>query len=503
MIQSSLFRRHFLMVIGVLGFFVLWGLLVNHWLMKVTRENRPPPPLNTARFLAAFANGDYVAALKKVEANMEPGGSRLSLWDHEGHQIYPTDRLVRWPRARPPGFMEGFRGPPPPEEELPAGGPDEKEVFHAPENHLPTEVFEQRMVGEPPSHVIVRLPGEPATYLLHEMRWKMPSGGLGGPWVPLGVLTVTILLGGLAALLVLYRSFDGMVALADQVITDLQNGNLKARFPIRRTDEIGRAMMRFNTMADEIERLVEQVRQIERSRMTLLQDLAHDLRTPVASLRTLIETLNIQREKLPHETQEEILRLAQAEVGYFEKLVEDLLFLARVGEPRYQVGHDRVNLAGLIREEGTNANSRSESSKSNIVVESRGPGGDPTIGADDVLEVHGDEQLLRRVLRNGIENAKSFAKSKVLLRWEIAADGKVDVFIEDDGAGFHADVIESFGERRISRRLEAQQDGRISLGLGSVIMKTVIRAHGGDLKAANESSLRPGGAQVQIRLPRT
>lgn len=495
MIKSSLFRRHFFMVIGVLGFFVLWGLLVNHWLMKVTRENRPPPPLNTARFLAAFANGDYVAALKKVEATMEPGGSRLSLWDHEGHQIYPTDRLVRWPRERPPGFMEGFRGPPPPDEDMPTGNPGEKDVFHAPESHLPKEVFEQRMVGDPPSHVIVRLPGEPSTYLLHEMRWKMPPGGPGGPWVPLGVLTVTILLGVLAALLVIYRSFDGMVALADQVITDLQNGNLKARFPIRRTDEIGRAMMRFNTMADEIERLVEQVRQIERSRMTLLQDLAHDLRTPVASLRTLIETLNIQREKLPADTQEEILRLAQAEVGYFEKLVEDLLFLARVGEPRYQVGHDRVDLARLIREEGTNANSRSESSRSNIVVECRGPEG-------PALEVLGEEQLLRRVLRNGIENAKSFAKSKVLLRWEVAADGKVDIYIEDDGEGFRADVIESYGERRISRRLEAQHEGRISLGLGSVIMKTVVRAHGGDLRAANESSLKPGGAQVQIRLPR-
>lgn len=494
MIKSAIFRKHFLVVIGVLGFFVLWGLMVNHWLMRITRENRPPPPLNTARFLAAFANGDYVAALKKVEAMTEPGGSRLSLWDHEGHQIYPTDRIVRWPRPQAPSWFPWPAPPPPRRDEPLLGAPGGPGAFRAPAPELPTEEFEQRMVGEPPSHVIVRLPGEPVTYLLHEMRWKQPPGG--GPWIPLGVLTVTILLGGLAALLLIYRSFDGMVALADQVITELQNGNLKARFPVRRTDEIGKAMMRFNTMADEIERLVEQVRQIERSRMTLLQDLAHDLRTPVASLRTLIETLSLQHEKLPRDTQEEILRLAQAEVGYFEKLVEDLLFLARVGEPRYQVGHERVDVARLVREEGTNANSRSESARGKIVVEARGPA-EPA-----PAEVLGDEQLLRRVLRNGIENAKSFAESKVLLRWENAADGKLDVWIEDDGAGFIPEVLESFGERRISRRLESQQDGRISLGLGSVIMKTVVRAHGGDLRAANGSSLKPGGAQVQIRLPR-
>lgn len=500
MIKSAIFRKHFLVVIGVLGFFILWGLLVNHWLMRMTRENRPPPPLNTARFLAAFANGDYAAALKKAESMTEPGGSRLSLWDHEGHQIYPTDRKIRWPKARPPGFWDGFRGPPAPpptDSEDTVDASLEPDPFHAPDRDLPSETFEQRMVGDPPTHVIVRLPGEPATYLLQEMRWKIPPGGPGGgPWIPVGVLVVTVVLGGLSALLLIYRSFDGMVALADRVITELQNGNLKARFPIKRTDEIGNAMQRFNTMADEIERLVEQVRHVERSRANLLQDLAHDLRTPVASLRTLIETLSLQRAKLPAETQEEILRLAQAEVGYFEKLVEDLLFLARVGEPRYQVGNDRVDLARLITEEGNNANSRSESSSGKIVVETSGP-----LGAG--AEVLGDEQLLRRVLRNGIENAKSFAKSKVLLRWDTSPDGKIDVFIEDDGAGFRADVLESFGERRISRRLEAEQEGRISLGLGSVIMKTVIRAHGGDLRAANASSMGAGGAQVHIRLPKS
>lgn len=499
MIKSAIFRKHFLLIIGVLGFFIVWGLLVNHWIMRLTVQNRPPPPLNTARFLAAFAEkGDYVGALKKVEATTEPGGTRLSLWNHEGHQIYPTNRRVRWPHGGRSGPL-GFWAPEPPGEDAgtqspPIGetGPTGTPAFTPDDPELPGEIFEQRMVGDPPSHVIVRLPGEPAVYLLNEMKWKAPPRG--GTWTPLIVLIITILLGALAALLLIYRSFDGMVALADQVITELQNGNLKARFPIRRSDEIGQAMMRFNTMAEEIERLVEQVRQIERSRMTLLQDLAHDLRTPVASLRTLIETLNLQRAKLPGETQDEILRLAQAEVGYFEKLVEDLLFLARVGEPRYQVGHDRVDIARLIREEGNNARSRAGSSPHKIEVEIR--------GADGAGEVLGDEQLLRRMLRNGIENAKSFAKSKVALRWEVAPDGKLEIRIEDDGPGFSSEVLESYGERRISRRLEQSQEGRISLGLGSVIMKTVVRAHGGELRASNDSSLGASGAQVHIRLPR-
>lgn len=458
MIRLTIFRKHFLLVMGVISFFLLWGLLVNNWLMRITMENRPPPPFNSARFLAAFANGDYVSALEKVEKNMEPGGSRLSLWDDKGHLLYPLHRDIKFPP------FEGL---------------------------LPQEVFEQRMLGEPPAYVLVRLPGEPAHYLLNEMKWRPHGPG----WSPLIVLMITILMGAGSALFLIYRSFDGMVALADQVITELQNGNLKARFPIRRQDEIGKAMMRFNTMAEEIERLVEQVRQIERSRMTLLQDLAHDLRTPVASLRTLIETYATQREKLSTETQDEILRLAQAEVGYFEKLVEDLLFLARVGEPRYQVGRDWVDLSRLMTEEGHNAMSRSESSASKLSIEYR-----PAGHQNEKVLVQGDEQLLRRMIRNAIENAKSFAATKVLLRWGRGSDGRAEIWIEDDGPGFTGEVIESFGERRISRRLDATQEGRISLGLGSVIIKTVARAHGGEVKASNESSLGRG-AQVLIRLP--
>lgn len=399
MINSAMFRKHLLVVVGVLAFFILWGVLVNHWLMKITMENRPPPPLNTARILAAFADGDYVAALKKVEKTTEPGGSRLSLWNAERQLIYPLDRKVELP-----SFVNG----------------------------LPEDVFEQRIAGDPPSHIVVRLPGEPVTYLMLEVRWKIARGP---GWSALIIMAITVLLGAGSALILIYRSFDGMVALADQVITQLQNGNLKARFPIRRNDEIGQAMKRFNTMAEEIERLVEQVRHIEHSRMSLLQDLAHDLRTPVASIKTLIETLSVQGPKLTPEIQSEILRLAEAEVGYFEKLVEDLLFLARVGEPRYQVGHEKVDLSVLINQEGKNALSRSESQASNLNIECQGPANWPSQSPGSV-EIHGDEQLLRRMLRNAIENAKSFAQGKVLIRWEIADAGRVDVFIEDDGPGF-------------------------------------------------------------------
>lgn len=535
MFSSTLFRKHFLLIIAVIAFFMAWGFVVNFWIMKITRGNRPPPPFNMAKMVVTFAkDGDYISVLQKMESGANPGMGRLSMWSAEGKLLYPT----KYHR-------------------------DRLEIT----TDFPTAPYEQKFVGDDPTMLIVVLPGEPRRYLVEEMRWGGPQvpqpagpppsgpsgmmsppgpppdfdpGGMGpepqlgppgagpgpqmmppggpprsssvsrmlnppgdfgprGPGMaPFVILVVTILMGAGAALVLIYRSFDGMVGLADHVISELQKGNLKARFPVTRKDEIGQAMMRFNTMADEIERLVERVRDVERSRMSLLQDLAHDLRTPVASLRTLLETVTVQKDKLSSETQDEILRLAQSEVLYFQHLVEDLLFLARVGEPRYQVGKDVVDLGALVQEEAHNANSRSESSATGVSVTAEVQ---PQF-EDQSLKVSGEAHLLRRMLRNAIENAKSFAGSKVVVRAVASGEGRISVLIDDDGPGFKPEMIESFGERRFSRRIEeGPHQGRISIGLGSVIIKTVAKAHGGDVRASNESSFGTG-ARVEIRLPR-
>ena len=166
---------------------------------------------------------------------------------------------------------------------------------------------------------------------------------------------------------ILFRSLRESVVLADSVLADLQGGNLKARFPVRSKDEIGRVMSRFNRMADEIERLVEQIRGVEKSRMALLQELAHDLRTPVASLKNLLETLDAYQLSEAKKSGEkdpvgvELVTLAIKEVEYFERLVEDLLVLAQVSEPRYRSGKDQVLFNELLEDEADGVGAAHES----------------------------------------------------------------------------------------------------------------------------------------------
>ena len=122
---------------------------------------------------------------------------------------------------------------------------------------------------------------------------------------------------------------------------------------------------------------------------------------------------------------------------------------------------------------------------------------------DHNISILGDAHLLRRMVRNALENAFSFAKTEVEVSLSIQHDGQVIITIVDDGPGLSEDALKSFGVRRMTRVLEKKKTGRLSVGLGSVIMKTVAHLHRGTVTIANRSSnsKKITGALVTMKLP--
>lgn len=336
----------------------------------------------------------------------------------------------------------------------------------------------------PAPYTVMRLKYEPARYLL--MKFRARSERRGQQFFPLFllVMSIMVLVGIAGALLMIFRSLREHVVAADHVITELHRGNLKARFPVARKDEIGSAMMRFNAMADEIERLVERLRSAESSRNNLLQELAHDLRTPVASLQSILESVFSAAVMEPDVA--ELAELARKEVDYMGHLVEDLLLLAQLSEPSYRPNRKAVDFLALLEEESDSIALR----KDGIALEK-------DFRVTEML-LGGDEHLFRRLVRNSLENAFSYAKKRVKVSAELTDAGVLRVAIQDDGPGFDADALAKFGERRGQRMIKKSQGGRLSLGLGSVIMKSVLTLHRGELRARNAPG---GGALVEFELP--
>lgn len=498
MIQTKLFRRHYAITALVVLLFLFLGFLISNAAMRYAFTRATPlmvrtvPHLFFAKLIDEGGPKLRLKTLKRVQELAEDSlPFQFAIIDSNGVDRSTGQKIpVDWERIEKP--LEPYEFAPlqilPKEETARRRSPP---LFSPPGPPPGGE-------GRGPRDGLIRFPGEPAEYLFVSRDLQLSSKPPAPPaWMSIltfGSFLLSVFLGVGFALFLLFRSLRQKAALADSVISELQSGNLKARFPITRMDEMGQAMSRFNKMADEIERLVERLRGAERSRMSLLQDLTHDLRTPVASMQNLLSTIRKGGDKMDPALRLELLSLSQRETDYIERLVEDLLTLAQVSEPRYQAGQEAVSVHDLLQDEAAHL-SKHGSGKS-IEVKTRLP-------EDEALTL-GDARLLHRLFRNAIENALSFAKTRIELFIESGTDGRLVIRVRDDGPGLSDEALKSFGERRISRVLERSKDGRLSIGLGSVIMKTVAEVHRGSIKASNRTDAqgRVTGAEIRIELPR-
>lgn len=115
----------------------------------------------------------------------------------------------------------------------------------------------------------------------------------------------------------------------------------------------------------------------------------------------------------------------------------------------------------------------------------------------------GDPFLIRRLYRNALENSFSFAKRELQIVFKTLFDNRVYLSIEDDGPGLSQEGLASFGYRRVTRKLDLLPNGRVSVGLGSVVMRAICEAYRGTIGIANryDSDKRVVGAKVEIVLP--
>jgi signal transduction histidine kinase len=480
-IQTHGFRKHYLTFTLVLLAFVGLGMAANlaifRLVERIASERQPKfaPESTVGRMVDAMADAiggeprekSRFAALRKIrEVNGDEFPLEMRLVDGSGQSLETSGltRPEKW---------------------------DEKNLPMRPYELLTLTASKE---PGPPLESVVRLPGSQEQFLY--LRRKIPAPPfpsrnlLPTPLVfALATLLASVLVGAGVSLWLLLRSFRTKAELADRVIAELQAGNLKARFPLDRIDEMGQTMIRFNRMADEIERLVERLRESERTRTNLLQELAHDLRTPVASLKNLLETLDSKGTTLAAGLHAELTALALKEVDYFERLVEDLLVLARIGGPHYRYARDPFDLRELVEEEVESIlTRRAPSEKDRIRVE---------FADGSEIPVVGDAHLLRRMIRNALENAYDFSSAKLRIELREREDGVALLEVRDDGPGFTDEQLKHFGTRRITRQLGSDRGGRISIGLGSVIMRTIAELHRGRMLAENTGH----GAKVLFELP--
>ncbi|NYD91836.1 sensor histidine kinase [Sphingomonas melonis] len=269
-------------------------------------------------------------------------------------------------------------------------------------------------------------------------------------------LIVVIVLGGLVAFgRTIARRFAETRRTVDAIIA----GDMQQRIAVTGSaDEFDRQAHAFNRMLDRIAELMDGLRNVS-------NDVAHDLRTPLARLRSRLATIAARADARTRDEVEQAIGECDAILA----MVGAMLRIAEIESGRRTAGFTRVDLAALVAEIGEAMAPVAEDSGHDLVV-----------AAGEAAAITGDPRLIEQALLNGIENALRHTPAGTRVTLGVAvADGCVWVRIGDDGPGIPADQRE-LALRRFGR-LEASRN-RPGHGLGLPLIAAIMRLHGGVLR---------------------
>ena len=250
-------------------------------------------------------------------------------------------------------------------------------------------------------------------------------------------------------------------------------GDLSARLPEGGQDEVADLSRRFNAAAERVQSLMASQAALLQSQKSLLANASHELRSPLARIRMAIELVGAQGSPA---ARAEI----QRNIAELDQLVDEILLASRLDAREADMGTvEPVDLIGLVAEESARAGAALELPD----------------GTGDII-VPGVAKLLRRAVRNLLENAARHGSAGQVSAGFSLADGHAELHVDDRGPGVPEAQRERIFEPFYRLPGASERDGGVGLGLA--LVRSIAVRHGGSAHCDN----RPGGgARFTLRLP--
>jgi two-component system, OmpR family, sensor histidine kinase ChvG len=261
-----------------------------------------------------------------------------------------------------------------------------------------------------------------------------------------------------------------------------------------RDDEIGHLSGAFRDMTKALYNRIEAIE-------SFAADVAHELKNPLTSLRSAVETLPIARTEESHQR---LLTVIKHDVQRLDRLISDISDASRLDAELARTDMEPVDLARIIATIVSMANQiQNDGIRVTLDIPSTGVDED---GRKTPLRVLGHDSRLGQVFNNLIDNARSFSPPEGCVRVTLrVAKGSVknslprdgfEVIVDDDGPGVPAAAFERIFERFYTDR-PSQGFGQNS-GLGLSISRQIIEAHAGRIQATNRQAQARGGGEPKV-----
>ncbi len=253
----------------------------------------------------------------------------------------------------------------------------------------------------------------------------------------------------------------------------------------------------FSGRGDEIEDLAAALRDMTDAlwlRMDAIErfaaDVAHEIKNPLTSLRSAVETAALVKEP---DRQKRLMEIILEDVGRLDRLISDISEASRLDAELSRARMEPTNLGmALSTLVDIYRSARGQDAKAKIRLKTKGD-----------LIVNGLEGRLGQVFRNLLDNALSFSPpGGVIEIFAFRENGFVEVTVDDDGPGFQDGKEAAVFERFYTERPEAEKFGLHS-GLGLSICKMIVDTHGGSItvETRKDETGRALGGRVTVRLP--
>ena len=272
----------------------------------------------------------------------------------------------------------------------------------------------------------------------------------------------------------------------------IAGGELDSEVKVEGHDEVAGLAWDFNQMARALERAAEREREMENARRDLIAAVSHDLRTPLASTRAMIEALADGVATDP-QTERRYLASASRELEHLSRLVDDLFELARIDAGVLELTLEEASLHDLISDTISGFQPQAEQKGVRLLGEVSG----------DIDPVLANPPRLQRVLHNLVSNALRHTPQDGTVARRAVPEGNVArVEVSDTGEGISAEDLPRVFERSFrgeQARTRPEKDDAPGAGLGLAIARGLIEAHGGTMDVESE----PGqGSRFRFTLER-
>jgi signal transduction histidine kinase len=338
----------------------------------------------------------------------------------------------------------------------------------------------QSQAGSGPEFVVLMLDGQ----IVHMQLPRPPRS----PWnlAPFGFFW-TLALVALAVALATYpiiRKLTRRLELLQNGVEKWGEGDLSIRVAEDGQDEVAFLAARFNHAAQRIENLVKSHESLLASQKSLLANASHELRSPLTRIRMGLELMG--KPSSPTFKNE-----IERNIAELDQLIEEILLASRLDAREADMGTiESVDLIGLAAEECARVGAELE-----VLTEGAPAAGGPESESASALPVQGITKLLRRVVRNLLENARRHAAGEIKV--SLSRTGKhAEIRVCDRGPGVPPELHERIFEPFYRLPGATERDGGVGLGLA--LVKSIVNRHGGQVACENRPE---GGACFVVLLP--